>query len=713
MKKILSVFLVLAMMLSLVVVTTVAPSATPVTEGTKLTGQNLMSLTAGEYYMTEDIDFQGFDLSTMSAMTLPAGTVIHGNGYSIKGLNSKTFAPFTVNGTVTINDLQIGGTDGADVYNGLFELADGATLNLNNVDINIKSTNGVESGKMALTGAIAGYIQSGATVNANDCTVSGAVGNNLAWNAYGTGQADTNAIGGFVGLVCGTLSIDNCTMNAALNNSGCQTIGGFVGTVKGEVIIKNSVSNSATTITGGKRAGGFVGYLADTGSCDLSGTGTLTIEKCINRSDIKANNQWVGGFVGINRGVLKSITDSMNLGNVEVTGGEADTGVAGFVGQWNTGSTTMSYLKNCVNYGNISTVKADAAAMIGWMAWASNVTVSNCVNYGSIYAKTNDAGMVFGVNKGNASSKTIIEKCVNYGTIQSDANVGLIAADFVPTGKAEGMYVATNCLNVGELTGGSNSGAMLGYDEYTVSLTACSTIGTFNVTSWYAGGIFCGRTSGSELINCYNYGKMVITGNNHNGTICANESGTLSSTSTGNKYLYDPEGTTTYNTNHGTKAASVDEAVADLNALYNDTLGLSFKNNNGKIEVVTQPKLVGTQESATGAKVRLLGSIGGDLADYAKVGFKVTSVGETVKTYNPSEATYAYYHIQAAGEMTTAASLGGSYLYTLTFTGVPQTGTVTFTVQAYAEYTNGLTYDGATYTVTVVDGVVTSTTLAD
>lgn len=707
MKKILSVFLVLAMMLSLVVVTTVAPSAEPVTSGTKLTGENLMSLTAGEYYMDEDIDFLDFDLSELSAMTLPGGTVIHGNGHSIKGLNSTTFTPFTVNGTVTINDLQIGGTDGAKVFDGLFTLGEGATLNLNNVDINIKSTNVVAGKGLALQAGIAAKVPEGVTVKATGCTVSGTIGNTLASNAADGTNYDvaTNNIGGFFAIVEGTVTIDNCTSTATLKNKD-QDIGAFIGNVnKGTTIIRNSVSNSDATITGGKRAGGFVGLNNDNGN--------LTIEGCINYSNLETTNQWVGGIVGISRGPM-TIDGCLNFGTL--TTEKSVDAFGGILGKADSDDTIK--ILDCVNYGNVTAYK-NAGAIIGHAAWAVQLHVSGCKNYGTITAKNNTAGMACAYLNGNASASYLIENCVNFGTITSVGNTGFIG-EWSHDNAVKSLTVKY-CLNVGDITGGSNTAAFLGYDgskqtgNFGASLIACSTIGTLTVESWIQGGIICNRTASHELINCYNYGKMKVKADQtFTGVIYAHTEQTLAETSTGNKYLYDPEGTTTFHTTGGTKAASVDEAVADLNALYNDTLGLSFKNVDGAIEVVTQPKFVGTQTSATGAKVRLLGTIGGDLADYAKVGFKVDSKYDvTVKTYAPSEATYAYYHIQAAGKMETAASYDGSYFYTLTFTGVPQTGTVEFTVQAYAEYTNGLNYTGARYTVTVVDGLVTSTTLAD
>lgn len=717
MKKILSVFLVLAMMLSLVVVTTVAPSAEPVTTGTKLTGANLMSLTAGEYYMTEDIDFQGFDLSAMSAMTLPDGTVIHGNGYSIKGLNSPKFAPFTVNGTVTINNLQIGGTDGAIVYDGLFTFGENATLNLNNVDVNIKSTNVATGVINAEQGAITAIVPAGCTLNCTDCTVSGKVGSHLAWNAGNSGNGH-NAIGGFVGYTKGAIVFDNCELLATLDN-GDQACGGFVGTMStGSVVtIKNSVSQSAAAITGGKRVGGFVGNLLADNSI------VLTIENCINRSTVTTTNDFTGGFVGEMKGII-SISKSVNLGDVTATNSSQDgaAAVGGFVGKADTAANKDGcVISSCVNYGAITGNK-NTAALCGQMAWATGFKALHCYNYGTINARYNDAGMVTGANTANGSSSYLAEYCVNFGTLTSTANVSMLG-EWSHDNAVDGQMVAKYCLNVGDITGGSNSAAMIAFDCKGAKLEACSTIGTFTASSWYTGGLVCGRNEkvddhshAHELVNCYNYGKMIITGNSHNGVIVANEVATLSDTSTGNKYLYDPtvDEDATFNTIGGTKVATVDEAVADLNTLYNTTLGLTFKNVDGEIEVVAQPKFVGTQTSATGAKVRLLGTIDGDLADYAKVGFKVSSkVGETVKTYDPSKAAFAYYFIKANDTVVTAANYGGSYFYTLTFTGVPQTGTVEFTVQAYAEYTNGLTYTGAAYTVVCVDGAVTSVTAAD
>ena len=87
------------------------------------------------------------------------------------------------------------------------------------------------------------------------------------------------------------------------------------------------------------------------------------------------------------------------------------------------------------------------------------------------------------------------------------------------------------------------------------------------------------------------------------------------------------------------------------------------------------------------------------------VGFEIDING--VDYSNTSKCVYR--SIKGAGNVYTASLLGSNYIYTRTITGLPNTGTITFTVRPFiriGDVENGIDYYGQEYTITYVNGVV-------
>ncbi len=115
--------------------------------------------------------------------------------------------------------------------------------------------------------------------------------------------------------------------------------------------------------------------------------------------------------------------------------------------------------------------------------------------------------------------------------------------------------------------------------------------------------------------------------------------------------------------------------------------------------------------------VRFIGSI--ESLNYAKVGFEITAQ-DGAYAWN-KDATEVYTSLLGkteGGELDERSSLqvrgAGTYLYALTIEGVPTDGTVTFTVKPYSQKagTDEVVY-GTAYTITYVDGVFSSSAVAN
>ncbi len=164
------------------------------------------------------------------------------------------------------------------------------------------------------------------------------------------------------------------------------------------------------------------------------------------------------------------------------------------------------------------------------------------------------------------------------------------------------------------------------------------------------------------------------------------------------------------------KAPDIDNSKDKLN-LYNGvevTLSDLFADKTNVTEGLIENKFTapsyavnycGVQDKSEGEKfsVRLVGTV--DSLDFDYVGFEIDLNGMDYS--NTSKRVYT--SIQGADKEYTAAQLGSNYIYTRTITGIPKTGTMTFTVRPFiriGDVASGVNYYGNTYEVTYVDGVL-------
>lgn len=142
----------------------------------------------------------------------------------------------------------------------------------------------------------------------------------------GTLHASTSngLMGGIVGQNQGQLTIENSLSRVTFTGNGNFTlnIGGLVGETNGQVTITDSRSESRTGINSasGTSRGGFISRVAHSGSA--------TIQRSVNSSDMRGNNSSVGGFIGRMSGTAR-IEESYHNGHVQ---GSTSLGTGGFVG---------------------------------------------------------------------------------------------------------------------------------------------------------------------------------------------------------------------------------------------------------------------------------------------------------------------------------------------------------------------------------------------
>ena len=308
------------------------------------------------------------DLSLQDINWTPIGTGTRsGSGYTGNAFKG-TFdgRGFTISG-LTI-DATVSGANVDDAY-GLFGVIDGATvtnLTLANVHITV---NGGEC-----VGGVVGLMVNGSTVSNIEMDV-------------GSGITAVRGLGGIVGRMTISGTIENCVNEASINGSGAN-VGGIVGAayytaVSSEMYITNCKNYGAVTCTAGV-AGGIAGLSA----ANVSG--------CENRAVITGNGTDVAGIVAEQQNA-GSVTNCVNY--ADITNNSGDYGTGGIVGWLRYNGSTSDYARKNVievsgnvNHGKISGGN-DGGGIVGTVYNAAVVTGNE--NYAeSISGETFAAGIV-------------------------------------------------------------------------------------------------------------------------------------------------------------------------------------------------------------------------------------------------------------------------------------------------------------------------------
>ena len=267
-----------------------------------------------------------------------------------------------------------------------------------------------------------------------------------------------------------------------VNTGGTNIVGGlFDGASYGE--IKN------LSIQGTVSGTSYVGGLCGSTFCEK-------LTNCKSYCTISADNQYVGGIVGLDKG--------------------------------------NSIFENCVNYGTVTFAK-NGGGIVGTSSF--NPTFLNCINLGNITGTTQIASGICG-----KSTNGTIEKCENHGTITINGS-GSSAGGMVGNGST---ITIIDCINSGNITGVTNIGGIAGQISSNSSISTCLNIGKINATDTKAGGII-GRTANSAISISFNAGEIVspsdcgaIVGYTENSEIIANSINIGKATSS--KYcIYDKQ----------------------------------------------------------------------------------------------------------------------------------------------------------------------------
>ena len=502
--------------------------------------------TKGNYILSGDV---AVALDAGDTLTFAAGTVLHGNGYTIT-VDGNDFesplgaAPFVleVGEAITITNVNFGTEEAPFVFQSeepLFETDEVAELSIFASDVAPEED---EAGNKILEGF------AGATALFVDV--------NFAFVAGDALNTDVSAV---MATAWGEYTLDNCHVY-------CQIDAG-------------DMNETDPTILTEGYAAGFFARVEDTAVATFNNCSTVFGSYIVN-------DYRIGGFVGkVDGGInISNSTNYAKLTNLCLVTG-------GFIGYVSGETLTDWTFNGNVNYGEITayrgpvltvdgknTAHSDAGYSVGSM-WgyiykdldnsAPKIVATDCINYGNVYGEDRLAGM-FGDNRivnGDWIEVTIdyetddfgeqievktetqkyevktpiYENCVNYGDVRCivmEATPGAfhMAGGFVS--RLKGPTLFKNCVNYGHIDAkgmkDSNNGGLVAnssdanapvakmneyfaegatdvaYDEVTVKVTYENCINYGLVENGRRiGGLVGTVEAQSEFINCVNFGTVI------------------------------------------------------------------------------------------------------------------------------------------------------------------------------------------------------------
>lgn len=423
-------------------------------------------------------------------------------------------------------------------------------------------------------------------------SVEGATIQNVTFdNCVSTPQAyasNKNAAGIVVGrLTGGSLALNNVTVKNSkiVNGTTPCYVGTLVGRTEsttGTISFTNchSVASDLYASANTSLIGGIVG-------CLNSADGVVNFINCSSDTDIEAfgsnnNGYKCGGIIGF-CGTKTSLQGCVNTGNIK-----SQTMAAGMVADTSVAVTVT----NCANYGDITVTtisngNGQAGGIFGRLnnsADANNgCSITNSINTGVISAtttgtatKTICAGGMVGFAQLKRDRLTVaITNCVNYGDVESGYHgggaIGYLYAQTVSSGdiNADEIYIS-GFVNEGDVTAGQKAGGLVGLFEGTSGrVEKAITVGTvigYNGTTSVNTGASCAafgswvQTNGADEVVFVDFFFSNATSDNVFGLWAdlgtAYNNHTVSYTATGKSLDFEP-GVTNAGEGSGTQKANL------------------------------------------------------------------------------------------------------------------------------------------------------------
>ncbi|MCD7948057.1 MAG: hypothetical protein LUG13_07180 [Oscillospiraceae bacterium] len=414
---------------------------------------------------------------------------------AVRSGNDFTDTQFSLKDNFTVDNTTwegIGVWDSADAskcraFNGTFD-GNGKTITIDNTDVGLfiyleEDANVLD---VNLEGTVSGNeVCLGALVHYNYGTIDHAHLDVTVKNQASQLSTEKAYTGGMVGRNNG--EIINCQVRASVEAP--LRVGGIVG-LNGDGTCDAKIENcwlfAGSLVEGSERVGGIAAYNCDTAT--LSSYDTIEIIGCTVEEDstITSSGDYTGGIVG---GSYGDISDCSNGATVTVT----DTARTRYYAGGITGHVAApGTLTDCENTGNIyAPTVMYAGGIAGYLRLQGGTgayTAENCTNSGNVTAYRWAGGIA-----GKVATIITLDNCYNSGDITSMAEAagGIIAG---------GADTLEQCVNMGNVSGGTEVGGLVGTNYLVASFSEATDIGSDRLSSL------------PDIINCYSIGVITATG---------------------------------------------------------------------------------------------------------------------------------------------------------------------------------------------------------
>ena len=230
-------------------------------------------------------------------------------------------------------------------------------------------------------------------------------------------------------------------------------------------------------------------------------------------------NNFTGTFDGAGHTLTVALTDT-GLFN-DLAGTVKNLTVAGtvtsgkeYIGAVASNAKGSAVVENCTNKADVTNTKSNGSGYAGGIVGGNQdnsntaVTIRNCRNYGKITSNYN-AGGILGFSSGWQMNSVSITGCENHGIVYSDGRAGGITSVCSNTAEIH------QSLNTGAVTGNTGAGGIVAMGSYNGLVEQCVNTGAITSASGEAGGI--AGYSSSEIDSCYNTGA--VSGNTAGGIV--------------------------------------------------------------------------------------------------------------------------------------------------------------------------------------------------
>ena len=315
----------------------------------------------------------------------------------------------------------------------------------------------------------------------------------------GNGQNDSGVLSGsFNGN-------NNSIVNLYINNSNEKSVVGLFGKINSAIIeninIKGNIYCNATY------AAGVVAYgNKEIKNCSFNGkienvkeniraltagiiaySNVADIEKCHFKGEIVGRFN-AGGILGSG---TATISESYNEAYLFSESNDSYSAIGGIAA--NGGNCEIT---DCYNTGNV-----EGPRNAGGITGGGANTIERCNNSGNIISRQGSAGGINGGKTNGYNMKFI--KCYNTGKVEGKCAAGICGYNWVI-----GTSIFDQCYNLGKIIGGTDAtGGITGHIQVEGSqLCNCYNFG--KITGTKVAGIAWGNNNKVKVISCYNLGEL-------------------------------------------------------------------------------------------------------------------------------------------------------------------------------------------------------------